>query len=71
MQLAQCGKRNVQLPVLLAVGGDDMDRRAVVPMGDRDAVVSGYCNGGGDARHHLKGDVVFPQQFQLLAAASE
>ena len=53
------------------VAGDDVERGGAVPVGHRDAVVSGNRHRRGNARHHLKGDAVFNEQFQLLAAPAE
>ena len=71
LQRAQSRKVDFQLPALLAVRSDDVDRRAVVPVGDGDAVVGRHRQGGGDARHDLKRDMVGSEQFQLLPAPAK
>ncbi|MCY1239659.1 hypothetical protein D9M72_524690 [compost metagenome] len=40
-------------------------------MGQRDAGVGGAAGGGGDAGHHLAGNAVAQEGFQLFGAASE
>lgn len=43
----------------------------MVAVGERNARIAGAAGGGGDPRHHLKGNAVFGEVFDLLPAAAE
>ena len=40
-------------------------------MGNRNPGISRHCNGRGDARHNLKGNIIFLQQQSFLTAPAE